>query len=182
MLKCTTGYVNILLIVAALTATIERSFSKNTSIFSVNAGYFIGGLLGGSLVVYSLYFISAWIFYYFGKAFLNGKATAKEFRTVIAWSNIPSIGSIIFSFLILVVYGSNALSDFYFPISKIEKTVFISFALIQFALSIWTIVIMIIGTKEIQKFSTLKAISNVSIPFLILIIIFLLFFSITYLL
>ena len=172
-------YVQILLITSALTATFERAISKNIGWYdSYNTSYFIGGLLGGGLMVYAIYYITAWFLHYFGKAFLNGQASAKDFRTVIAWANIPSIASAIFSFIILVIYGSHALSDNYFPISEVERIVFISLALIQAILGMWTLIITITGVKEIQKFSTLKAFGNILLPFIILVIVFAIIFLI----
>ncbi|MGE5945031.1 MAG: YIP1 family protein [Flavobacteriales bacterium] len=172
-------YVQILLVISALTTAFERNLSRNIGWHdSYNTSYFIGVCLGGGLMVYVIYYVSAWFLHFFGKAFLNGQANPKDFRTVIAWANIPSIASAIFSFIILVIYGSKALSDSYLPISGIERIVFISFAIIQVTLAIWALIITIIGVKEIQKFSTVKALGNILLPFIILIVVVLIIFLI----
>ncbi|WP_346883816.1 hypothetical protein [uncultured Algibacter sp.] len=90
-------YVQLLLIIASITSTLDRSFSKTTIFKDSGIEYFIGGLLGGALVTYALYYILAWFLYYYGKAFLNGQASSKDFRMVIAWSRVPAIASIVFS-------------------------------------------------------------------------------------
>lgn len=173
-----TKYVQLLLVLSALVSTLERAFSKNVTWDSFGTGYFLSMLVFGTLFTFLLYYFSAWIMHYFGKAFLNGKATAKTFRTVLAWSSIPSTASVMFLMFLLVIYGSSALSDSFIPPSETAGIVYIIVGVIEIILAFWSLTLMVIGIKLIQNFNTWKAIGNLIIPFALIILIFVFIFFI----
>lgn len=169
-------YLQTLLITAALASTFTRAMGKGIGFASYGVGYFLAALIFGALITWGLYYLYAWILHYFGKAFLNGAASTKHFLTIMAWSNIPIIASTFFTFFLILIYGSNALHDSFTPPSEIAGIVFIVVGLIEVVLAFWSLTILVIGTMYIQKFGVWKAIGNIILPLLILIIVFVLIF------
>ncbi|AUP78243.1 YIP1 family protein [Flavivirga eckloniae] len=176
--RAPTQYVQLLLIISALTTTFERVIPKNIGWDANGLGYFFGMLIFGAILTLGVYHFSAWFLHYFGRAFLNGNASTKDFRMVIAWSNIPIIASTILSILLLIIYGPNALSDNFFPTSETVRIVYITVAIIEIVIAIWSMVITVIGIMVIQNFNVGKAIGNVLLPMFLVILIFIIVFKI----
>ena len=171
-----TKYLQVLLIASALSSTFNRAMEKSIGFDSYGKGYFLGMVVFGALLTWALYYLLAWILQYFGKAFLNGSANSKKFLTVLAWSNIPNIASAFFTFFLILIYGPNALHDSFTPPSEIAGFVYIVVGLCEMALAIWSVAILVIGTMYIQKFGTGKAIGNIFLPFILIIVVFVLVF------
>lgn len=169
-------YVIILLAISAIFSTFDRAYSKDLGLDTFDASYYLSMLVFGSIATLLIYYLSAWLMHYFGYAFLNGKAKAKDFRTVLAWSNIPAIFSIIFTLFLFIIYGKQALSDNFIPPTEVARITYITVAILQSILGIWSMVILVIGIMHIQNFKVWRAIGNLIIPFLLIIIVFLLIF------
>jgi len=168
-------YVQALLLVAAFANAGGRALEKNVGGGAYGFGFFLGMAIIGGLITYLLYYVMAWFLKFFGNAFLNGKANSKDYRTVIAWSTIPTILSFVTTLFLVIVYGSNALST-YEPTGYVEGIVYIIIGLIEIGLAIWSTVILVTGIMHIQKFGVWKAIANVFLPVIILIMIFVIIF------
>lgn len=161
-----------LLIIAGAAEGLENGLERmdgfaNTS-YSI--GVIFGALLAGGALGWISYFITAWILKVFGSTFLNGTATAKDFRVVAAWGNIPSIATVFISILTYAFYGFeiNSISP---NLSEMELYIIMILGFISTGLAIWSIILYIIGTMHIQNFSAGKATLNVLAPFIILVII-----------
>lgn len=170
-----TKYVAILLVISAFIATLERLLTKNLSLDAYGFGYSVGGLAIGTLLTWLMYYVSAWFFRLFGATFLGGKANNQDFRTVIAWSNIPLIAGILTTLCIVLLYGWEAPREYYTPESEIEGYVFIAVGIVDIVLSLWSMMIMVIGVMRIQHFSIGRALANVFLPVLIIVAIIALF-------
>lgn len=116
-----------------------------------------------------------WISYYLAAYFLSiagdilkGKATDRDFKTVIAWSLVPTIISLFVVIPQFFIYGAGSNSfdfDTYFPSENLLLSAFI---LIKAILFLWSIFILVKGIAYIQQFSVLKAMINLFVPFLLL--------------
>lgn len=158
-------YLDILLIVASFVATFQRVLDKGIEVNSASILISILGILFGTLVTYGCYFLFAWFLRVIGTHLFNGKAKNKDYLIVIAWSNIPMISSIILTFLIIVLYGINAASDYYSPSNSIDQIVIIGFTILDAILALWSLAIMVVGVMKIQNFNVWKALGNVLLPF-----------------
>jgi len=115
-----------------------------------------------------------WISYYLLAQFiniagdlLNGKASVKKFRTVVAWALVPSILSLVFlipQFLIFGAGSNSYLWSAYTSLNNVGLTILVVLTLI---LNFWSLVILVKGVAFIQNFSILKAVLNVILPFII---------------
>ncbi|WP_081483412.1 YIP1 family protein [Gillisia marina] len=128
--------------------------------------FVISTLFGGAL---------GWISYYLIAYFLSiagdlmkGKASDRDYRTVIAWSLVPTILSLFIIIPQFLIYGAGSSSfdfDVYFDSENLLLSAFI---IIRAILGIWFLVILVKGIAYIQEFSIGKAILNIFIPFLLI--------------
>jgi len=164
-------YVEGLLLASAFASATNRAIEKSLE-YGANINFIT--LIISGFAAYLLYYVLAWLYKFFGSAFLNGNATSKQFRTVIAWGYIPSLLILVTSFLYYIVYSSNESEEIlsFNP----QAIVFWLFALIELALGIYSIALLVIGTMHIQKFGVWKALGNIFLPIISIGLIFALVF------
>ena len=121
---------------------------------------------------YIIFSISAAFIYFTGKL-IKGKAKYKEVRAAIAWSNVPSIVSVILWFFLIFSFGGNLFANFAAKESFSTAQIWVVFSVmfVMFIVSIWSLVIYINALAEVQKFSVLKAILNIIMSSLVIAII-----------
>jgi len=173
-------YFYLLMLFAGIASAFERASSKNmgdgSSLFSIVFGcVIIGGALG-----WISYYIYAALLSWSGK-WLNGVGNTSSIFRMTAYAMIPSILGLFFLFLQIAVYDVDYFTDFagYLEKSMFANIVFWISFVIQMLLSLVTLVFMVIGLSVVQKFSVGKAILNLILPVLIIILAILLVFSIS---
>ncbi|MBO6607191.1 Yip1 family protein [Psychroserpens sp.] len=176
--KCPTKYVILFLILGGIARAISRASERGMGDTMSTASVLIMAILTGGLIGWIAYFIYAWALSFTGK-WLNGKSDPETFRTIIAWSLVPTIASIILLIPELIIIGDQLFKSEFLYLSTFQSVALIGFGLIELALWIWSLVILVIGIKIIQGFGTGKAILNMLLPalvlFLPLLLIFMLF-------
>lgn len=153
--------INLLLVFGGIMNSLDRALEKadeNTRILDRTIFAIIGGAAFGWISFYLLaYFLSI------AGDWLKGKADAAAYRTVLAWSLIPSLaGAFLFIPRIIIfneVVGQNGV------FSIIDNLL----QFIQFFLGVWTFVILVKGVMLIQNFSTGRALLNIFLPMLIVV-------------
>lgn len=158
-------YLYILMIFAGIVRAFDRASSKDmgdhSSLFSIVFGSVIlGGMLG-----WISYYIYAALLSWTGK-WLNGTGNTSSIYRMMAYAMIPSIMALVFVFLQIAVYGQDYFkSNTDFLESNIIGSIvfWISFSM-EILLSLASLVLMVIGLSEVQKFSIGKAIVNLILP------------------
>ncbi|MFL9834397.1 Yip1 family protein [Chryseobacterium terrae] len=164
-------YLYILLFFAGVVRAFDRATSKdmgdNSSLLSI---LFICIVFGGAL---------GWISYYIYAAFLswtgkwlNGVGNTSSIFRMMAFAMIPSILGLFFLFLQVAVHGQDYFKNNtdYLESNTVGNIIFwISFAF-ETLLSLTSLVLMVIGLSEVQKFSIGKAILNFILPILLLVV------------
>ena len=164
-------YFYLLLFFAGVVRAFERASSKNmgdnSSLFSIIFGCVI---LGGAFGWIS-YYIYAALISWSGK-WLNGVGNTSSIFRMMAYAMIPSILGLFFLFLQIAVYDVDYFTDFagYLEKSTLSNIVFWILFVIQMLLSLTTLVFMVIGLSEVQKFSIGKAILNLILPVLFIVV------------
>ncbi|MCX8524087.1 YIP1 family protein [Chryseobacterium formosus] len=164
-------YFYLLLFLAGVVRAFERASSKNmgdhSSLFSIVFGcVIIGGALG-----WISYYIYAALISWSGK-WLNGVGNTSSIFRMMAYAMIPSILGLSFLFLQIAVYGVDYFTDFagYLETNIVANIVFWISFIISILLSLTTLVFMVIGLSEVQKFSIGKAVLNLILPVLIIVV------------
>ena len=118
------------------------------------------------LVLISSPFLGALWFYFYsyllhttGK-WLKGIASFSQICTVFSWSKVPLIIDIFMWFILLTFSAEHLFVHYSLGIS------FLFIHIIFFMTAFWSLILLIIGMQEVQKFSLLKTIINVFLSYL----------------
>lgn len=99
-------------------------------------------------------------FYFFGACLhwtgrlFKGKASHHELRSVVMWSTVPFLISLAMWVILLLTSFSTAF------IQKSTGVMFLLVTVIGLIASLWSVVLMIFGLKEVQNYNYWKAIGN----------------------
>lgn len=160
-----------ILIIAWLTGisiALDKSTEKNMGVLEgpqqiLASSFFIGGIL--CILFWYLYsYLLSWT----GR-WLKGKANASEIRTILSFSFIP----IVFSLILWVPRGL-VLGDQTFIAepafnNSFQAGIYLSIVILDVILAFWSILSMVICLSELQGFSVWKAILNILIVALLFI-------------
>lgn len=155
-----------------ITLRFSETFSSS---WILNLVFVIAGAMIFSYFICQLF---SWLLSEAGKIF-GGDASFREMRTILAWAMIPTVAASILSAGDIFVLVQNAVNQDVIIKSSLVATLLTVLSTVQFALGIWTVVLLIIGIKTVQNFSFFKALLNMILPFLVLLCIFILFIFIS---
>lgn len=126
---------------------------------------FIGGISG-----YIFMHIYSFAIDFTGK-WIGGKARKNEIRNVVAWASIPSIFLLIVFLLRIIAFGENVFrSESTYEDNEFSEYLGYFFAIIQIVLIFISLRLLVIGISIAQQFSEGKAMLNVVLGILLLII------------
>lgn len=164
-------YFSLLLILYGIQKTLDRAVTKsmgdNLPLISVLLFcIFLGGALG-------------WIFFYLYAAmiswtgtFIGGTADTRSVLRIMSYASIPSICGLVVIVIQVALYG-NAIfqSDKLIAFdTQSGRYLFLAMYAVELFLSVWSLVLCVVGIAQLQKFPVWKAILNFLMPFLALMI------------
>lgn len=165
------NYVSYLLILAGISRAFDRAAMNNMGDHSSLLFIVIGCVVGGGLLGWiSFYFYAALISWTGG--WLHGQGNTTSILRMLAHAMIPSIAALIFLIPEIAIYGNETFkSDGDLTSAGITGNIIYYSSLVsEFALGIYTLVLCVIGISEVQKFSTGKAILNLLLPVLLIVV------------
>lgn len=107
------------------------------------------------------------IVYWAGKL-VKGRSRYKELRCAVAWSNVPNVVTCVAWALLALLVGQALFTPGFYSEGMMLPAITTLLFGIQAIAAVWAFVLFIIALSEVQKFSILRAIVNVLIPFVIL--------------
>lgn len=127
-------------------------------------------LLGPLFGIVALY-IGGALIAWTGK-WIGGSAPASHIRTALAWGNLPIAASLVVWVADLALFGHD---NFTTAKPRLQASHGLSFllmlsGLVSAVLGIWAIVLMVKGVGEVQGFSAWKALGNVLLAGLVLVV------------
>lgn len=166
---CPKKYVTSLLILGGVVNAIDQNYQhllwhRYYFIIIIFIVMVIGGIFG-----WLFGYIYAALLSWTGK-WINGKASTDQFITVISWALVPTISSLILLIPKLLIFGEGF---FDIDISELSSSKAVAYLLItsmEGLLSIWALVILIKGIMLIQNFNVGKAVLNIILPLIAIII------------
>lgn len=161
-------HVTLLLVLSGIARSFDRASMKNMgdhlSIWAIiGLSIVIGGLFG-----WITYYIYAALISWTGK-WLDGKGDTQSILRILSYALLPSIVALIFLIPQIAIYGNEIFKsdgDIYSS-GLFGNIVFYTSLLFEVILSIWTIVLCVIGLSEVQKISIGKSILNLLLPIII---------------
>jgi len=161
-------YVNSLLFFAGISRAFNRASLKDMgdkmSLLTIlGLCIILGGLLG-----WISYYIYAALLSWTGK-WIKGQGDTKSILRIISYDLTPAIIALIFLIPQIGIYGNEMFkSDGDIISAGLTANIFVYGSMIlEFILSIWTIIFCIVGISEVQKLSIGKSILNLLLPLLI---------------
>ncbi|MCB0846147.1 MAG: YIP1 family protein [Bacteroidetes bacterium] len=144
------------------------------------------GLLAPSIILGGLF---GWVIYYIYAALLNwagkwfyGKGNTNSIYRTIIFANIPTVFILAFFVLKISLFGIEAFKEIpdYSSLGEFGEFFHSASSLTESILNLWSLILLVIGIKEIQRYSYFEAILNLVFPFFVcaiplFILIFLLF-------
>jgi hypothetical protein len=162
-------FIPVLMILGGISSAFNRAMNMNMgdrlNLISVLIVCVIGGGVFGFLYFYLFASLLSWT----GK-WLKGKGNTKSLLRMISYALIPSLVVLFLMIIRIVLFGNDEFkSNVDLFDNGILFTIITLFSiLVEISIGVWTLVILIIGTSEVQKISIGKAILNLILPVLII--------------
>lgn len=165
------GPVILLAALGGIADSLARISEKNgygyNSLLGILSMSIVSGIIGGIIGVY----IISGLLRLTGR-WIGGKGSYEEILTAIAWSNVPTIWSLLIWFLGIVVFGINFFKD---ASMVLEASVFLNilswlFSTLFLLIGVWSIFISVKCIAEAQQFSSWMAVLNYVLAFLVIFI------------
>lgn len=146
-----------------------RNMGDTKSLTEIIVGSIIVGGLLGWISFYFYSFLVSW-----AGLMLKGKGDRESLYRVFTYSMIPAIGNIILTFIQIIFFGGDAFtSDFDNEFGDYATAfIFYSLAMASLGLGIYSIILCVIGTSIVQNFSFGRALLNLLLPIIFIVIIF----------
>jgi hypothetical protein len=162
-------HLHVLLFLAGIVKSFDRAVEKNlgeeTSLWGVLAMAVIMGGLFGWISFYIYSFLISWT----GK-WLNGVAKTDAVLRVFAYSTLPSSLGLVVLLIQIAIFGKGIFTSdaILTDATTLSSIIVYGTLFLQISLSVWSLVLLVIGIAEVQKFSIGYAILNVILPGLLL--------------
>lgn len=164
-------YVIILLILAGISGSFDRAVMRDMgddmSLFAiVGLCIIIGGLLG-----WISYYIYAALTSWTGK-WLDGQGDTSSILMILAYATIPSVLALLLLIPQIGIYGNELFKSEGDIMSGgiVANAIFYGTAILEVILGIYSIVLSVIGVSEVQQFGIGKAILNLLLPILVIVV------------
>ncbi|MGI4741888.1 MAG: YIP1 family protein [Janthinobacterium lividum] len=156
-------YISILFFLGGIARAVERAISQQRSDkMSVGAMLLLAIVMGSTSgwITSSLY---AWGMTIVGR-WLGGTDDNDQFKTVLAWAQVPSIAGLLLLVPALVVFKGDSLREVRLAYPLLTHSVWLVVGLVEVGLGSWSVAILLKGVALIQGFSTARALANILLP------------------
>lgn len=166
-------WVYLLAALAGIEQVLGRVSSKNMGDKMGLSAILLLLLFAGPIAGIISFYVNTWLIEWTG-GWIGGKASLSHVRAAWAWSFVPVIFSLVLLPFKIMMFG-NDLFQSVTPIIDAHPYAYTFFGVIELACAIWTMVLMTQSLAQVQKFSAWKALGNIALAGLsVLIALFLL--------
>lgn len=123
----------------------------------------------GILFGISVIWLASWVFAWSSRR-LGGALSASAMRTILAWSGVPKVLTLLGLFGLFAALGQSFLSQDQTSLLKSFPALVGVFVLVQLVCSIWTVVLGVVGLSELSKLSIWKSIGVYALGGVILLV------------
>lgn len=160
----------LLLVLTGITRTFDRAFLNGESDTSLWATIVICIVVGAVLGWLTLY-IYAGLLSWTGKWF-NGIGNTSSILRILSYAMIPSIITLTFLIPEIGLYGAQIFKKDGVLISEswISNSTIYALIILKIVLTIWSLILCVIGVSEVQNFPVGKSVLNLLMPIFIILI------------
>jgi hypothetical protein len=162
------------LVLAALggiSQLLDQASTRNAGdTFPVTTAVLLAVLLGPAIGLFSL-FLGSILVAWTGR-WMGGGGSARQLRTALAWANVPLVASLLLWIPLMLGVGEEMFTS-YTPrleSSPVLALMVLLLGMVGIVLAIWSLVILLKGVGEVQGFSAWKALGNVLLAFLVVLV------------
>ncbi len=163
----TSRYINLLFILGGVVRSIDSISNpealENQKLVSVLFGAIVTGVIFGWISFFLFSALIRWT-----GEWLHGKATFRKLRTVIAWSLLPSVCTLVIVLPQIFFFGRAFLLSDWPSFELWELILILVLFIIKLLLGLWSIVLMVMGVAHVQGFTIWKAVLNMLLPVTVL--------------
>ncbi len=139
-------------------------------------GPVVFSIIGGAIFGWIGYYIFSFLVSWTGK-WIDGTANSDTLLLVIAYAQIPIILAIAIYALELILFNTSQFTyEQMMALDMDQKLLFFPLFAVELVLSVWSIVLLVVGVSVAQNFSIGKSILNLLMPVLLIGIPLLIFF------
>ncbi|MDF2548239.1 MAG: hypothetical protein K0R93_3137 [Anaerosolibacter sp.] len=165
------AYINILAMAGGIATALDKASEKNygdtNGVFSILIMAIFGGAIGGLITLY----IGSALIYWTGK-WIGGQGEYDEIKVAAAWANVPLIWGLLLWIPTIALYGSayfsSDLADLGYSMGLSIFAIILS--IIAVILGVWSFIIQLKCLGEAQRFSAWKALGNIILSVLVIIV------------
>lgn len=149
-----------LIILYGINSTLDKAMEKNIgyseSMFYILGVSLVAGAIAGVIICYLYAAVISWT-----GGWLEGAGNTRSILRTFAYASIPSVTSLVLILPKLILFKGD-IFRFSETLSRgsLASAFFYLFAVVEFILGIWTLVLVVVGLSEVQKFTIGKAIAN----------------------
>ena len=160
------------------------------SLFGIAQSYSLGiynqfpAILLGAIILSPLWgyivFSIASVFVVFTGKWIGGHGDYRQIRAALAWSNVPMVINVVIWFLMMILFGTSVFKNFpeAYALSRLEFWLLFSLLITQLIVGVWALILYVLALAEVQMFSILKAIFNLILAFImVMIVVFVLIYA-----
>ncbi len=172
---------HLVLLLAAVAGVFEglnrasmKSLGDRMEVPYIVAAAVVGGLIGGIIGLY----IAAALLRWTGQ-WIGGAASSETLRTAVAWSNVPAIWMGMLWIPQGVLFGKELFTSETpeMEASSFLTTLFYGIAFMEVIIGIWAFVILLKAVGQVQGFSAWKALGNMVLSALVVLVPLILIFT-----
>lgn len=164
-------FLYIILVLAGIVKGFDRAVTRSSGdTLSLTAIILLSVFAGGALTWISVYLYAGLISW--TGAWLNGRSNTSSIFRVVGYSMIPTIVAGLLLIPQIAVFGIRMFqSDFDVADESMSATILYYFSfMVELTFGIWSFVILCVGISEVQKIPVGKAIVNILLPAVIIIV------------
>ncbi|MGM7703503.1 YIP1 family protein [Pseudalkalibacillus sp. Hm43] len=166
-----TKYIYLLAVIAGITSTLNRAagtgMGDDTPLLPILFLAIILGPIGGIISIH----LGAILIHWTGK-WIGGAGSKREIRIAYAWAYVPTILSLIIWIIELFIFGREMFTSELGVIGSNPgmTTLFFIIGAIDIVIMVWGIIILIKSIAEAQQFSSWKAVGNILLSALVVLV------------
>ena len=164
-----------LVLILAMLGGFAQALNNSSSeswgeILSIPVIFLICAIVGAVSGIIGLYVYGALLKWTGG--WIGGQGSSVQIRAAIAWSNVPLIWALILWVPKLALFGQDLFTSEMsnFATNQSLRLLFFVFIIIEVIIGIWAFIIQLKCIGEVQKFSAWKALGNVILSGLVIIV------------
>jgi hypothetical protein len=162
-------YITVLMLLGGILSALNRAMNMNMGDRMNLMSVLIVCVIGGGIFGFLYFYIFAALLSWTGK-WLKGTGNTKSLFRMISYALIPSLVILFVMILRIILFGNDEFkSNVDLFDNGILFTIITLFSiLVEIGIGVWTLVILVIGTSEVQNLSIGKAILNLILPVIVI--------------